>query len=107
MIMQSDKSAIWAYVYLVYYYDPSISGIFERMRSVDPIPVTTFANAMRLIEGKTHDPIIEITPSRRWRIGNYWIDRQEILDIGDAGIEREDHANGGRKAIAPLMIRED
>jgi len=79
----------FAYVYLVYYLDEHATAI-QIFHDVHPVPCTSFERACHIAtsHGVSITELREIHHGSLWRLGNYWIHREPLID-DDHGLEFE------------------
>lgn len=78
----------FAYVYLVYYLDERASNI-EIFHDMHPVPCTSFERACLIAttHGVPLGRLREINKGSLWRLGNYWIHREALIDSDNHGLE--------------------
>lgn len=87
----------FAYVYVVYYYDPHETDIQQRYMQVDIVVFSSFRRCLDLTEPKTNNAELqEISKNVRWRQGNYWIERHAIIDSYNHGLDFVQPSNNGQ-----------
>ena len=80
----------FVYVYVLYYYNPNETDLFERLHEVQPAVFATRERAMMAVAEPITVPVQEINRYSLWRIGNYWIHRLPIIpDHTTPGLEHE------------------
>jgi len=85
----------FVYVYIVYYYDIDAETRFDRLHQCQPIPCASLKRAAGFVQPKIEvNQLTEINRGQMWRHGNYWIERQPIIDSYDEGLEREAFNSG-------------
>lgn len=79
-----------AYVYLVYYLDEHATAM-QIWHDMSPVPCTSFRRAcdFATTHGVSITELREINRGRLWRLGNYWIHREPLIDSYDHGLEFE------------------
>ena len=83
-----DKTP-FVYVYIVYYFDVDEESRFERLRQVHPIPCASLHRAAMFVQPKIEVfQLQEINVGALWRHGNYWIQKEPIIDSFNEGLER-------------------
>lgn len=94
--MAASKIA-FAYIYIVYYYDVDEPSRHERLLQVQPVACTSLQRAVLFIKPRISEMDLEhINPGQLWRYGNYWIERTEIIDSFDHGLEWESQVHDGK-----------
>lgn len=100
----------FVYVWLVYYHDPYEEDFVKRMHFGSPMVCASMRRCTDLLRSKKVDHLLkEINPGQIWRAGNYWVERQPIIDSYNEGLEYERRIDSttvtsGRIPITPAGL---
>lgn len=110
--MKKNKQSVisFAYVYVMYYYDLNADSMMDRMHQVQPVVFTSMRRCQDLLNIKAKGvELVEIDSDHLWRAGNYWIQREAVIDSYDHGLEFEVRDSYGvtRTGRMPLDFHTD
>lgn len=94
MSEQRYSTTQFGYVYVVYYLDPTQEG-YKILHDHGMMVCTTLRRALLVAEQHGATSVREINLGRMWQAGNYWVERQAIIDSDEVGIEFEITEHGG------------
>jgi hypothetical protein len=109
MTQPKTLTSAFAYVYVVYYFDPNEESRFKRMHQVRPVVFTSMRRVLDLMKVNNNSmPLKTINEGVLWQSGNYWVERLAIIDSYDHGLEyeivRHDGTNNRIEGQMPLRF---
>jgi hypothetical protein len=100
----------FAYIYVVYFLDPTLKP-YEILHNFGMIVYTSLEDAITLVSKKTNERLSEVNNNTLWLGGNYWIERQPIIDPHQLGLEFEINTyaipNKKKNGRLPLTFEDD